>query len=43
MTDADLRGAKIDGTDLKSALMKRTKIDLEQAVLLAESLGAVLS
>ena len=36
----DLRGASLDGVDLASALMRRTKLDLAGAVLLAELHGA---
>ena len=37
---ADLRGADITGTDLGQCRMKGTKIDLQQAVLLAQRMGA---
>ncbi len=38
---ADLRGAKIDGVDVKSLDLNKTKIDLTQAVIIAEAYGAV--
>ena len=37
---ADLRGASLDGVDLSAATLKRTKLDLAGAVLLAELHGA---
>ncbi|MNR34997.1 hypothetical protein D3C85_1528140 [compost metagenome] len=37
---ADLRDAKLEGIDLKSLDLKNVRIDVEQAVLLARSLGA---
>ena len=39
--EADLRGSSITGTNLLEMDLKGTKIDLEQAVLLAGALGAV--
>ena len=40
LTKADLRGTRTDGVDFLHLKMKDTKIDLEQAVLIAEALGA---
>jgi uncharacterized protein YjbI with pentapeptide repeats len=40
LDSADLRGASLDGVDLASALLRRTKLDLPGAVLLAELHGA---
>ena len=40
LTKADLRGNRMDGVDFPHLTMKDTKIDLEQAVLIAESMGA---
>ena len=40
LTKADLRGSRMDGVDFPHLTMKDTKIDLEQAVLIAESMGA---
>ena len=37
---ADLRGAILEGIDLKSLDFKKVRIDREQAVLIARSLGA---
>jgi uncharacterized protein YjbI with pentapeptide repeats len=37
---ADLRGASLDGVDLAAAELKRTRLDLAGAVLLAELMGA---
>lgn len=39
-TGADLRGAVLSGVDFRSITMKNTLIDLNQAVLITESLGA---
>jgi len=39
LTQADLRGADVSRTDLRFAKLKKTKIDLEAAVLLATQLG----
>lgn len=39
---ADLRGADIVGVDILNLQMKETKIDLEQAGLLAQALGAIV-
>ena len=40
LRESDLRGSRMDGVDFPHIRMKNTKIDLEQAVLLAESMGA---
>ena len=37
---ADLRGASLDGVDLSAAVLRKTKLDLAGAVLLAELHGA---
>ena len=37
---ADLRGASLSGVDLAAARLRRTKLDLPGAVLLAELYGA---
>lgn len=37
---ADLRESDLSGSNLPGLILKKTKIDLQQAVLLAESLGA---
>ena len=42
LTQADLRGSTLDGVYLKDLHWRKTKIDLTQAVLLAESMGAVI-
>jgi len=42
LLDADIRGAKIDGIDFSTVKIKGTKIDLKQAIHIAESLGAVV-
>ena len=39
--EADLRDAKLDGIDIKSIHFSGTKIDITQAVLIAEAHGAV--
>ena len=36
----DLRGASLDGVDLSAAELRRTRLDLAGAVLLAELKGA---
>jgi uncharacterized protein YjbI with pentapeptide repeats len=41
-TGADLRRAKLDGVDLSSATLNKTRIDLQAAVMLAELAGAVV-
>ena len=38
----DLRGATLDGIDLKSLNLKGAQIDLGQAVQLAKSQGAIV-
>lgn len=40
LTGADLRDAKLEGIDLKSLDLKGVRLDVEQAVLLARSMGA---
>ena len=42
LTETSFRGAKLEGVDFRHMNMKKTKIDLEQAILIAESFGAVL-
>jgi uncharacterized protein YjbI with pentapeptide repeats len=42
LTEASFRGAKLEGIDFRHVNMKKTKIDLEQAILIAECYGAVL-
>lgn len=42
LTGADLREAETEGTDLKSGKLHNTKIDLRQAVWLAESMGCLV-
>ena len=39
----DLRGAKLNGVDVRRMRFQNTRIDLEQAVQFAESLGCTLS
>ena len=41
LRQADLRGSRLDGVNLLQPDLHQAKIDLEQAVLIAESLGAV--
>lgn len=40
MVSADLRESDLSGSNLSGLILRKTKIDLQQAVLLAESLGA---
>lgn len=40
LAGADLRDAKLEGIDLKSLDLKGVRLDVEQAVLLARSMGA---
>ena len=40
---ADLRGARFNGVDVRQMRFQETKIDLEQAVRFAESLGCIVS
>jgi len=40
MVSADLRESDLSGSNLPGLILRKTKIDLQQAVLLAESLGA---
>ena len=42
LTDADLRGADLDAVDVSVARLRRTRLDLSGAVLLAELRGAVV-
>ena len=40
---ADIRGTRLDGVYMSDVKMSRTKIDLEQAVLMAEGFGCIIS
>ena len=42
LSGADLRGAGLSGVDVRALRMKNTTIDLEQAVVIAQGLGARL-
>lgn len=42
LTDADLRGSVLDGVYLKDVFWRKTKIDIQQAALLAECMGAIV-
>ncbi len=40
--DTDLRGANVEGVDFKTFSLKGIRIDINQAIFIAESMGAVL-
>ena len=40
---ADLRGTRLDGVYMNDVKMSHTKIDLEQAVVIAEGMGGIVS
>lgn len=40
MVSTDVRESDLSGSNLPGLILRKTKIDLQQAVLLAESLGA---
>jgi uncharacterized protein YjbI with pentapeptide repeats len=42
LRDADLRGARLEGVDLSSVIVRGTRMDLDGAVAVAESHGAVV-
>ena len=42
MKQTDLRDAQIDGVDLRSAKLDQTKIDFNQAVRMAQSMGCIV-
>jgi uncharacterized protein YjbI with pentapeptide repeats len=42
LESADLRGARLDGVDLSAVRLRGARLDLAGAVVVAESLGAVV-